>query len=153
MRCYKPDEIDVVFDDERLVADAGLVLPATPGGRAGTCASWSTSMLSQWPQRYLNEWTAGEDRLADRDDVAAGVGDNEVLEPQPGRRYVTGLDVGLTNDRCVGTVCHRDGDRGWTGSSPSHTLHASRDCATAPRRRSRANSRRAASNPEPQLDH
>ena len=29
MRCYNPDEIDVAFDDERLVADAGLLLPAT----------------------------------------------------------------------------------------------------------------------------
>jgi hypothetical protein len=29
MRCYNPDEIDVVVDDERLVADAGLLLPAT----------------------------------------------------------------------------------------------------------------------------
>jgi hypothetical protein len=29
VRCYNPDEIDVRFDDERLVADAGLLLPAT----------------------------------------------------------------------------------------------------------------------------
>lgn len=29
MRCYNPDEITVAFDDERLVADAGLLLPAT----------------------------------------------------------------------------------------------------------------------------
>ena len=29
MRCYNPDEITVAFDDERLVADAGLMLPAT----------------------------------------------------------------------------------------------------------------------------
>ena len=29
MRCYNPDEITVAFDDERLVADAGLILPAT----------------------------------------------------------------------------------------------------------------------------
>jgi len=66
---------------------------------------------SQFAQRYLNVWTAGEDRLADRDDVAACVGDHEVLAPQPGVRYVTGLDVGLTNDRCVATICHRDGDQ------------------------------------------
>ena len=29
MRCYNPDEITVAFDEERLVADAGLLLPAT----------------------------------------------------------------------------------------------------------------------------
>jgi hypothetical protein len=29
VRCYNPDEIAVAFDDERLVADAGLILPAT----------------------------------------------------------------------------------------------------------------------------
>jgi hypothetical protein len=29
VRCYNPDELTVAFDDERLVADAGLLLPAT----------------------------------------------------------------------------------------------------------------------------
>jgi hypothetical protein len=29
VRCYNPDEITVAFDDERLVADTGLLLPAT----------------------------------------------------------------------------------------------------------------------------
>jgi hypothetical protein len=29
VRCYNPDEITVAFDDERLVADAGLLRPAT----------------------------------------------------------------------------------------------------------------------------
>jgi hypothetical protein len=29
VRSYNPDEIDVQFDDGRLVADAGLILPAT----------------------------------------------------------------------------------------------------------------------------
>src|SRR5919108_2844788 len=29
VRCYNPDEITVAFDDQRLVADAGLLLPAT----------------------------------------------------------------------------------------------------------------------------
>ncbi len=29
VRCYNPDEITVAFDDERLVGDAGLLLPAT----------------------------------------------------------------------------------------------------------------------------
>jgi hypothetical protein len=29
VRCYNPDEITVAFDDQRLVTDAGLLLPAT----------------------------------------------------------------------------------------------------------------------------
>ncbi len=29
MRCYNPDQVEVAFDDARLVADAGLLLPAT----------------------------------------------------------------------------------------------------------------------------
>jgi hypothetical protein len=29
VRCYNPDEITVAFDEGRLVADAGLILPAT----------------------------------------------------------------------------------------------------------------------------
>jgi hypothetical protein len=66
---------------------------------------------SQYAQRFLNLWTAGEDRLADRDDVASCVGDHNVLARRPGFRCVTGLDVGLTNDRCVATVAHRDGNR------------------------------------------
>ena len=28
-RCYHPDRIRIVFDDHRLVANAGLLLPAT----------------------------------------------------------------------------------------------------------------------------
>jgi phage terminase large subunit-like protein len=63
---------------------------------------------SQYAQRYLNIWTAGEDRLASRDDVLACVADYELLEPSRDRRYVTGLDLGLTNDRAVATICHRD---------------------------------------------
>jgi hypothetical protein len=29
VRCYNPDELTVAFNEERLVADAGLLLPAT----------------------------------------------------------------------------------------------------------------------------
>ena len=31
-----PDRIHVAFDDHRLVANAGLLLPATPGPASGT---------------------------------------------------------------------------------------------------------------------
>ena len=40
MRCYNPDELIVAFDDERLVADAGLLPAALAVGPA--CASCST---------------------------------------------------------------------------------------------------------------
>jgi phage terminase large subunit-like protein len=65
---------------------------------------------SEYQRRHLNVWAAGEDRLTSRDDVAACVGDYEALEPQPRTRYVGGLDVGLTHDRCVVTVAHQEAD-------------------------------------------
>jgi hypothetical protein len=63
---------------------------------------------SEYARRHLNIWQAGEDRLASREDVAACVGDYDLLEPQPRTRYVGGLDVGLTHDRCVVTVAHQE---------------------------------------------
>src|SRR4029453_12463484 len=63
---------------------------------------------SESARRHENRWTAGEDRLTSRDDVAACVGDHDVLEPREGVRYVAGLDVGLTHDRSVLPVAHRE---------------------------------------------
>jgi phage terminase large subunit-like protein len=65
---------------------------------------------SEYARRHLNIWQAGEDRLTSREDVLGCVGDYDLLEPQPRTRYVGGLDVGLTHDRCVVTVAHRDLD-------------------------------------------
>jgi phage terminase large subunit-like protein len=65
---------------------------------------------SEYTRRHLNIWQAGEDRLASREDVAACVGDYDLLEPQPRTRYVGGLDVGLTHDRCAVTVAHQEAD-------------------------------------------
>ena len=65
---------------------------------------------SEYTRRHLNVWAAGEDRLTSREDVAACVGDYDLLEPQPRSRYVGGLDVGLTHDRCVVTVAHQEAD-------------------------------------------
>jgi phage terminase large subunit-like protein len=65
---------------------------------------------SEYARRHENRWTAGEDRLTSREDVAACVGGYDVLEPREGVRYVGGLDVGLTNDRCVVTIAHREAD-------------------------------------------
>jgi phage terminase large subunit-like protein len=65
---------------------------------------------SEYARRHLNQWAAGEDRLTSREDVTACVGDYDLLEPQPRTRYVGGLDVGLTHDRCVVTVAHQEAD-------------------------------------------
>jgi hypothetical protein len=65
---------------------------------------------SEYIRRHENRWAAGEDRLTSREDIAACVGDHDVLEPREGVRYVAGLDVGLTHDRSVLTVAHREAD-------------------------------------------
>lgn len=64
---------------------------------------------SEFARRFLNRWTSGEDRLTSKDDLAACVGTHDVLAPDPAvTRYVIGLDIGLTNDRTVATVAHKD---------------------------------------------
>jgi phage terminase large subunit-like protein len=65
---------------------------------------------SEYARRHMNIWQAGEDRLASREDVLGCVGDYDVLEPVRGTRYAGALDVGLTHDRCVVTVAHREAD-------------------------------------------
>ena len=67
---------------------------------------------SSFHRLFLNEWTAAEDRLTNRDDLLACVTLSGPLEPVAGLRYVCGLDVGLKHDRTVASVCHlerRDG--------------------------------------------
>ena len=44
------DRLDTAFDDDRLVADAGLLLPAT-WLTIWACASWSTGILTSAPWR------------------------------------------------------------------------------------------------------
>ena len=44
-----PDRIQITFDDHRLVANAGLILPATLA-RAWACPNWSRS-ASTWAMR------------------------------------------------------------------------------------------------------
>jgi hypothetical protein len=45
VRCYNPDELTIAFDDERLVADAGL-LPAT--WRSGWVRASCSKPTSTW---------------------------------------------------------------------------------------------------------
>jgi hypothetical protein len=42
--------------------------------------------------------------------VAACLGGYDLMDPRPGVHYIGGLDVGLTHDRCVATVAHREAD-------------------------------------------
>lgn len=63
---------------------------------------------------FLNRWTTGEDRLTSRDVVESLAVLDGPLLPQRGKRYVIGLDIGVTNDRTAAVVAHleRGTDRG-----------------------------------------
>jgi hypothetical protein len=63
---------------------------------------------SSFRRLFENQWVAGEDRLADADDLAACVTLDGPQEPKSGVRYVIGLDVGLKNDATVAAVCHAE---------------------------------------------
>jgi hypothetical protein len=52
VRCCDPDEITVAFDDQRLVADAGLTLPATLAVGLGCASCWGAHIdLGEAPGR------------------------------------------------------------------------------------------------------
>ena len=61
---------------------------------------------SSYRRLFLNEWTEAEDRLTTIDDLQACVTLDGPQLPQPGIKYVVGVDIGLKNDRTVTTVCH-----------------------------------------------
>lgn len=61
---------------------------------------------SQYARLHLNRWTSADDRLATLDGLRAAVTHDGPLPPRRGRRYVIGLDVGLTDDRTAAAVCH-----------------------------------------------
>lgn len=61
---------------------------------------------SSYLRLFENVWTAAEDRLVDPDDLAACVVLDGPLAPEPGRRYVVGVDIGIVHDRSVVAVCH-----------------------------------------------
>lgn len=65
---------------------------------------------SSFQRLFENRWVAGEDRLVAEEDLAACVVLDGPQEPEPGRRYVIGLDLGLRRDATVACVCSmRDG--------------------------------------------
>ncbi|MDQ3671488.1 MAG: terminase large subunit [Actinomycetota bacterium] len=61
---------------------------------------------SSYRRLFENEWVTSEDRLASEDDLRACVTLEGPLAPEPGMRYVIGLDLGLKSDRTVAAVCH-----------------------------------------------
>lgn len=69
---------------------------------------------SQFARLHLNQWLASEDRLTTADDVAKCVTHPAVLEPQRGKRYVIGLDIGIKHDATAIAVAHAEEDAGAT---------------------------------------
>jgi hypothetical protein len=66
---------------------------------------------SSWRRLFLNEWTAGDDRLTNLEDVTACLrDDDQPLPPRTDRRYVIGVDLGLTHDPAVAVVAHLEPD-------------------------------------------
>jgi phage terminase large subunit-like protein len=61
---------------------------------------------SSYRRLFLNEWVSGEDRLVAEEDLAAAVVLDGPQEPQLGKRYTLGLDIGLKRDRTAAAICH-----------------------------------------------
>ncbi|MGH3220235.1 MAG: hypothetical protein ACRDPY_16285 [Streptosporangiaceae bacterium] len=68
---------------------------------------------SEFDRLHMNVWSAAEDRLASREDLAACTVLPGPLPPRSGVRYVIAGDLGSVNDRTVVTVQHaEDGPAG-----------------------------------------
>lgn len=63
---------------------------------------------SSFARLFENEWVSSEDRLTTADDLAACVTLEGPLAPEPGRRYIVALDIGLKRDRTVAVVAHAE---------------------------------------------
>jgi phage terminase large subunit-like protein len=86
----------------------------------GPCPWMTADRLAEQRARLLpstsarlfeNLWTASEDRLASPEELRECVTLDGSLEPDPARRYLIGLDVGLKRDRTVAAVAHREDRR------------------------------------------
>lgn len=66
---------------------------------------------SEFARRWLNRWTAGEDRLTTREDLAACVTLPGPGDSVAGVRYVVSLDMGFVRDAAVAAVMHADAGR------------------------------------------
>lgn len=72
-------------------------------------------MPAIYARLFENRWTSGEDRLTSREVVESLAVLDGPVPPQRGKRYVIGLDVGVTNDRTAAVVAHAErlSDRGY----------------------------------------
>lgn len=61
---------------------------------------------SSYRRLHLNEWVEAADRLVSPEDLQAATVLDGPLAPEPGRRYVLSLDLGLVRDRTVAAVAH-----------------------------------------------
>jgi phage terminase large subunit-like protein len=63
---------------------------------------------SEFARLHMNVWTAADDRLTTAEDLAACVVLDGPQDPERGRAYVIGVDLGLSNDATVAAVCHAE---------------------------------------------
>jgi phage terminase large subunit-like protein len=63
---------------------------------------------SSFRRLFMNEWVSSEDRLASEDDLRACVVLDGPQPPEPGSRYVIGVDLGIKSDRTVAAICHSE---------------------------------------------
>jgi len=61
---------------------------------------------SQYARLHLNVWSSPEDRLTTRDDLVACAVLDGPQDPEPGRGYVIGVDLGFRADATVAAVAH-----------------------------------------------
>lgn len=64
---------------------------------------------SSYLRLFENQWTSGEDRLADQESLLACIDPDAAHEtPKPATRYMLGVDVGIKKDRTVATIAHAE---------------------------------------------
>jgi hypothetical protein len=73
----------------------------------------ATLLPFEFERRWRNRWVVGDGALASEALVRAAVRPGGFLEPETGRQYVIGLDLGTSRDHTGLAVCHVEpGDRG-----------------------------------------
>ncbi len=63
---------------------------------------------STYARLFENQWVATEDRLVDPELLRAAVTLEGPQEARPDRRYVIGVDLGVSHDATVAAVCHAE---------------------------------------------
>jgi hypothetical protein len=69
---------------------------------------------AEYERLHLNRWVEGPDRLATLEDVELCMSLTGPLPPEPGHRYVIGVDLSLRRDLSAAVVMHAEiGERRW----------------------------------------